>query len=150
MSSEQVKPDRRNELEQVFYDHYYKLYACVYRMTGSHQDTEDVLQNAFLKGYKNIDKFRGEFKLYTWFYRIVVNEGNRYLGDIHKLPVTRIAENLGICEQDFFESINYTPNFDDHLIMDEMREMYTGISEMYSKKAKSMFSLEDLSSVKKP
>lgn len=109
-------------LEQVFHDNYRKLYSCAYRMVGSHQDTEDVLQNTFLKAYKNLDKFRGESKLYTWVYRILVNESYRYFEYYERLPVTRITEDLGMSEREFFRSIEYTPDYDDNLIVDEMRE----------------------------
>lgn len=39
-----------------------------------HEDADDVLQNAFLKAWLSIDTFRGEANLYTWLYRITVNE----------------------------------------------------------------------------
>ncbi|PKM88087.1 MAG: hypothetical protein CVU87_08200 [Firmicutes bacterium HGW-Firmicutes-12] len=110
------------EIERVYNDNYEKLYACAYRMVGNHQDTEDVLQEAFIKAYKKIDSFRGESKLYTWIYRIVINESYRCFERINKLPVTCITERLGIDEKDFFTSIDYTPNYDDNLIIDEMRE----------------------------
>ncbi|MDF2614898.1 MAG: putative polymerase sigma subunit, family [Clostridia bacterium] len=110
------------ELEEVFYKQYKKLYACAYRLTGSHENAEDVLQNSFLKAYKNIAKFNGKSKLYTWLYRIVINESYRFFEYIDKLPVTRITENLGQSEEEFFHSMEYLPDYDDNLIMDEMRE----------------------------
>lgn len=110
------------ELEGVFNTHYNKLYACAYRMAGNHQDAEDILQNGFLKAHQNISKFKGECKLYTWVYRIVINEGYRFFNYMDKLPVVKIAEHLGIGEKEFFEGLEYTPDFDENLIMDEMRE----------------------------
>lgn len=50
-------------LEEIFRDNYSKLYSCAYRMIGNHQDTEDVLQNSFIKAYKNIGKFKGQSKM---------------------------------------------------------------------------------------
>jgi len=111
-----------NELENLIEEKYEKLYACAFRMTGNHHDTQDVLQNAFLKAYKNIGGFRNESTLYTWLYRIVINESYRYFDYIEKLPLTIITEKLGVSEKEFFESIEYTPDFDDNLIIDEMRE----------------------------
>lgn len=110
------------DVERVYSDNYEKLYACAYRMIGNHQDTEDVLQDAFIKVYKNIDSFRGESNLYTWIYRIVINESYRFFEQIKKLPLTRITNRLGISEREFFDSIEYTPDYDDNLIIDEMRE----------------------------
>lgn len=61
-------------------------------------------------------------RCYTWIYRILINESYRYFEYIHKLPSTRIINDLGLKEREFFGNIDYTPNFDDELIIDEMRE----------------------------
>jgi len=110
------------DIERIYHDNYEKLYACAYRMIGRHADTEDVLQEAFLKVHQKLDSFRGEANLNTWIYRIVINESNRYFKRIKQLPVTRIADNYGLSEREFFNSIEYTPDFDDTLIIEEMRE----------------------------
>ncbi|HCS73377.1 MAG TPA: hypothetical protein DIW17_05825, partial [Clostridiales bacterium] len=67
------------EIALVFEEQYKKLFGMVYRMTENIQDTEDILQNVFIKAYSNIKKFRGDSELSTWLYRITVNEGNGYL-----------------------------------------------------------------------
>ena len=43
------------------------------RLTGSEQDAQDIYQEAFLKAYKNIARFRSESSFYTWMHRIVSN-----------------------------------------------------------------------------
>ena len=52
-----------------------RLYWHIRRMVKTHQDTDDVLQNTFVKVYRNLDKYRSDAKLYTWLYRIATNEG---------------------------------------------------------------------------
>lgn len=110
------------ELTNIYSDNYVKLYACVFRMIGNHQDAEDVLQNSFIKAYKNIDSFKGNSKLYTWVYRIIVNESYRYFQYIKKLPLIQITEEQGISEKDFLSTLEYNPTLEDNLIVDEMRE----------------------------
>lgn len=51
-----------------------RLYWHIRRMVHSHEDTDDILQNTFVKVYKNLSKYRSESKLYTWLYRIATNE----------------------------------------------------------------------------
>ncbi|MBT8253002.1 MAG: RNA polymerase sigma factor [Flavobacteriaceae bacterium] len=51
-----------------------RLYWHIRKMVISHDDTDDVLQNTFIKVYRNIDKFKGDSKLYSWMYRIATNE----------------------------------------------------------------------------
>ena len=50
------------------------LYWIIRRMVISHEDTDDVLQNTFIKIWKGLDKFKNQSKLFTWLYRIAVNE----------------------------------------------------------------------------
>jgi RNA polymerase sigma-70 factor, ECF subfamily len=42
-------------------------------LTGSQEDAQDIYQEAFLRAYCNLDRFRFECSFYTWIYRIVVN-----------------------------------------------------------------------------
>lgn len=56
-----------------------KLYWQIRKMVISHDDTDDVLQNTFLKAWMNIESFRGDAKLSTWLYRIAINESITFL-----------------------------------------------------------------------
>ncbi|HON19475.1 MAG TPA: sigma-70 family RNA polymerase sigma factor [Salinivirgaceae bacterium] len=51
-----------------------RLYWHIRKMVISHDDTNDILQNTFIKAYQAIDRFRGDSAIYTWLYRIAVNE----------------------------------------------------------------------------
>ena len=55
------------------------LYWHIRKIVISHDDADDVLQNTFIKVFKNIDKFNGDSKLYTWMYRIATNESITFL-----------------------------------------------------------------------
>ncbi|QZE14947.1 RNA polymerase sigma factor [Halosquirtibacter laminarini] len=56
-----------------------RLYHFARKMVLIHEDTDDVLQESFLKAWKAIDKFRGEASLYTWLCRIVMNESLSFI-----------------------------------------------------------------------
>lgn len=51
-----------------------RLYWHIRKIVISHNDADDVLQNTFIKVYRNIDKFKGDSKLFSWLYRIATNE----------------------------------------------------------------------------
>ena len=51
-----------------------RLYWHIRNLTKNHDDTDDILQNTFIKVYKNIKKFKGDSLLYSWMYRIATNE----------------------------------------------------------------------------
>ena len=56
-----------------------RLYWQIRKMVLSHDDANDLLQNTFIKAWMSIDLFRGEAKLYTWLYKIAVNESITFL-----------------------------------------------------------------------
>lgn len=56
-----------------------RLYWHIRRMAGSHEDTDDILQNTFVKIWAGLPSFRGESRLYTWIYRIATNETITFL-----------------------------------------------------------------------
>ncbi len=51
-----------------------RLYWHIRRMLLDHDDTDDVLQNCFIKAWKGLDNFKEDSQLYTWLYRIATNE----------------------------------------------------------------------------
>lgn len=56
-----------------------RLYWHIRKILISHEDTDDVLQNTFIKVYRSIGKFKGDSKLYSWMYRIATNESITFL-----------------------------------------------------------------------
>lgn len=56
-----------------------RLYWHIRKIVLNHDDADDVLQNTFIKVFRNIDKFQGDSKLYTWMYRIATNEAITFI-----------------------------------------------------------------------
>ena len=56
-----------------------RLYWHIRKIVLSHDDADDILQNTFIKIFRNIDEFKGESKLFTWMYRIATNESITFL-----------------------------------------------------------------------
>jgi RNA polymerase sigma-70 factor (ECF subfamily) len=48
-------------------------YTLAYRLTGDEEDARDVVQEAYLRAYRGIGRFRGEAQVTTWLYRITAN-----------------------------------------------------------------------------
>jgi len=62
-----------------------RLYWHIRKIVISHEDADDVLQNTFIKVFKNIEKFKGDSKLYSWMFRIATNESITHLNKSAKL-----------------------------------------------------------------
>jgi len=50
-----------------------RVFNLAYRLMGNRQDAEDITQDTFLLVYRRLDEFRGDSAIYTWIYRIAVN-----------------------------------------------------------------------------
>jgi len=48
------------------------IYTVIYRMTGTPQDTEEIIPEAFLRAYRSLERFELRSSLATWLYRIPV------------------------------------------------------------------------------
>ena len=70
-----------------------RLYWHIRRIVLDHDDADDVLQNTFIKVYKNIDGFKGESKLYSWMYRIATNESLTFL--------KQKSRKMGVSDEEF-------------------------------------------------
>lgn len=55
------------------------LYWHIRKIVFDHEDADDVLQNTYIKIFKNIKNFRGESKLFSWMYRIATNEALTFI-----------------------------------------------------------------------
>ena len=65
--------------EQVVSTYQEPLYWHIRKMVFSHEDSNDILQNIFLKAWNALPQYRGEASLSTWLYRIATNEALTYL-----------------------------------------------------------------------
>lgn len=65
---------RQAAFRQIVERYQKRLYWHIRRMLVDHDDTDDVLQNAFIKAWKGLDAFKEDAQLYTWLYRIATNE----------------------------------------------------------------------------
>ena len=68
-----AKDEDRNSFNIIVKNYYKKGYSVAYRYTGNSRDSEDLLQDAFLKVFKNIDSFDLEKDFGPWFFKILIN-----------------------------------------------------------------------------
>ena len=74
------QPDTREKAFAVLVNtHKERLYWHIRRIVMDHDDADDVLQNTFIKVYRNIEGFKGDSKLYSWMYRIATNESITFI-----------------------------------------------------------------------
>ena len=63
----------REAFDRLVERHQRDIYRLCYRYVNNHEDAADLAQDAFLKAYRAIGRFRGDSAFSTWLYRIAVN-----------------------------------------------------------------------------
>ena len=100
--NELLDPKTQNVAFQKLLHNYQKpLYNLIRTIVLNHDDTDDVLQNTFVKIFQNLKNFKGNSKLFSWMYRIATNEAITFInnkakrnGTTSEAMQTKIVENL--------------------------------------------------------
>lgn len=72
-------PSKEAAFRELVVQYQQRLYWHIRRIVLTHEDADDVLQETFIKVFRNIEGFKGESKLYSWMYRIATNEALTFL-----------------------------------------------------------------------
>lgn len=75
---------RAFDLLVLKYQH--KLFGLISRYVYDADEVQDVAQEAFIKAYRALPKFRGDSQFYTWLYRIAVNTAKNHLVSRSRRP----------------------------------------------------------------
>lgn len=65
--------------KKLVHEYQRPLYNLIRSIVLNHDDSDDILQNTFIKIFQNIVKFKGESKLFSWMYRIATNEALTFM-----------------------------------------------------------------------
>ena len=93
-----------------------RLYWHVRRFVCSHEDTDDLLQEIFIKIWNSLPSFRGDSRIYTWLYRIATNETLNYLRKIRR----ENAVSFEVVSEILATRIDEDPSFNGNAIQREM------------------------------
>lgn len=98
---------RREGFEALVRQYSEPLYWKIRHIVITHEDADDVLQNAFLKIWKSLDSFQGKSSLSTWLYRIAINETLDFLRHQRQSAMSSVDDNKKVANQlmadDYFD-----------------------------------------------
>jgi RNA polymerase sigma-70 factor (ECF subfamily) len=81
-----VQQGDKRAFDLLFARYQHKIFNLVGRYLRNAQDVEDVTQEAFIKAFKALPRFRGESAFYTWLYRIAINTAKNHLVARNRRP----------------------------------------------------------------
>ena len=103
-----------------------QVYWQIRKMVVSHDDANDLLQNCFIKAWKNINNFRGDARLSTWLYKIAINESINFLN--------KERQRLGLTAEEtddsfLLQNIESDPYFDGDSLQVQLQEAIMQLPE---------------------
>jgi len=84
---ERVQQGDRQAFDLLVLKYQHKIVKLVMRYVRDPAEAQDVTQEAFLKAYRALPKFRGDSAFYTWLYRISVNTAKNYIVSMNRRPM---------------------------------------------------------------
>ena len=96
--------------KQLVFQFQKPLYNHIRNIVLNHDDANDVLQNTFIKVFRNLPKFKGESKLFSWIYRIATNEALTFLQQKTKHHQSSSEEYLQKQAFNYFKGTSFRSN----------------------------------------
>jgi len=120
------------------------VFRIAQHITQNREDAEDVVQEAFLKAYGNLQKFQEQSKFYTWLVRIAVNEALMKLG--RRKPERTVSLDEEVKTEDDSlprEVADWSPNPEQMYNQAELREILTKTIQGLPEGFRTVFVLRD-------
>ncbi|MEG0795906.1 MAG: RNA polymerase sigma factor [Odoribacter sp.] len=117
---------KQEEAFRILVDKYKEhLYWHIRKIVISHEDSDDVLQNTFVKIWQGLKDFRYEAKLYTWMYRIATNEVLNFLSEKRR----KVSGNTDEISRFLEETLECDPYFSGDEIQKELQKAILTLSD---------------------
>ena len=115
-----------------------RIYYLAYSLTNNHADALDLSQEAFIRAYRSIPRFRGKSSFYTWLYRITVNLCLNHFKKKAKRKEVSFDERIEVAQVDWWSNPKKA------LENKELQEHLTKAINALSPRQKTVFTLRHL------
>jgi RNA polymerase sigma-70 factor (ECF subfamily) len=122
-----------------------KLFQIAQSVTHNREDSQDVVQETFLKAYQHLADFRGDSQFSTWLIRITLNQSLMKLRKLRRTKEMSLDEDFGI-DEDVLprEVIDWAPNPEQLYSVSELRNILIKTIEELRPILRAVFVLQDL------
>ena len=121
------------------------VFRIAQHITHHREDAEDVVQEAFLKAYENLDRFQEQSKFYTWLVRIAVNEALMKLRRRRPERMVSLDEDIQTDEDSLPREVaDWAPNPEQNYTQEELREILSRTIQGLPAGFRTVFVLRDV------
>lgn len=122
-----------------------KLFRIAQHVTHNREDSQDAVQEAFLKAFQNLDQFRGDSQFSTWLFRITVNQSLTKLRKQRATKEISLDEDFQADEGKFpMEVIDWAPNPEQLYRTSELRHILVKTLNELRPILRTVFVLRDI------
>ena len=118
-----VQKGDRQAFDLLVIKYQHKILALISRYIRDRSEVEDVAQEAFIKAYKALPRFRGDSAFYTWLYRIAINTAKNHLVTLGRRPP---GSDVEIADAEHFSGESRLKDIatpENNLFRDELQQM---------------------------
>ncbi len=141
---ERVQKGDKQAFDVLVLKYQQRIIHLVSRYVRSPDEAQDVAQEAFIKAYRAIHRFRGDSAFYTWVYRIAINTAKNYLVAASRRPPTG---DIDAQEAEQYEGASGLKEYDtpEHLVLrDEIKAAIDSAIDDLPEDLKTAISLREL------
>ncbi len=141
---ERVQKGDKQAFDVLVLKYQHKIIQLASRYVRSPDEAQDVAQEAFIKAYRAIDRFRGDSAFYTWVYRITINTAKNYLVAASRRPPT---DDIDAREAEQYEGAAGLKEYDtpEHLVLkDEIQATIASAIDDLPDELKTAITLREL------
>lgn len=121
------------------------VFRIAQHITQNREDAEDVVQDAFLKAYENLENFQEQSKFYTWLVRIAVNEALMRLRRRRPERMVSLDEEVKTDEDSMPREVaDWSPNPEQLYTQSELRDILTKTIQGLPSSFRTVFVLRDV------
>ena len=118
---DRVRAGDKHAFDLLVLKYQHRIVKLIMRYVKDPSESMDVAQEAFLKAYRAIPKFRGESAFYTWMYRIAINTAKNHLVAAKRRPLDHASEISEPEEFDWHRNLQDHDTPEGHAIGEELR-----------------------------
>ncbi len=131
--------------EQLVHRYDRNVFRIAQHITQNREDAEDVVQDAFLKSYENLQNFQEQSKFYTWLVRIAVNEALMRLRRRRPERMVSLDEDVKTEEDSMPREVaDWSPNPEQQYTQAELRDILTRTIQGLPASFRTVFVLRDV------